>query len=286
MALDKLVDFLTREDNYWQEVIETLHLWGAKKKQVEAAKLRHLNKRRRLTHYMEQGNDPERVSNMQGIDIASLLEDFKNSNDGEDGSDSDNVVDCADTLPPQPQPKIARLAPSIASNSTNKKYTQCSICKKIKAPPECSFGLCKSYCSQVPERCKMSYHQRDKKSTRSAYVPSTDNTTANLKLVEDAISTKTDLWISYDMGSNGKGPRKITPSQVTQNNKGHLVDALCHIANTNRQFYVHRMVRVEDHNWNALSLSCPPQQQFQPLSLSPTMQRKCNVLFLFQKNSN
>jgi predicted DNA-binding transcriptional regulator YafY len=128
----------------------------------------------------------------------------------------------------------------------------------------------------------MSYHQCDKKSTRGPYVPLTDNTAANLKLVEEAISNKTDLWISYDMGSNGKGSRKITPWQVTQNNKGHLVDALCHIANTTHQFYVHRMVRVEDHNWNALSV--PPhsqQEQAQLLPVSPTIQRKCNALFLF-----
>jgi hypothetical protein len=282
MALDKLVDFLAGEDNYWQEVMETPHLWGAKKKQVEAAKLRHLNKRHRLAHYMERGIDPERVGSTQGIDIISLLEDFENSNDGEDSGDSDDAVDCVNTLPPQPQLKVARPAPSIAS-STNKKFAQCTTCKRIKAPPECSFGLCKSCCSQVPERCKMSYHQRDKKSTRGAYVPSTDNTTTNLKLVEEAISNKTDLWISYDTGSNGKGPRKITPSQVTQNNKGHLVDALCHIANATRQFYVHRMIRVEDHNWNVLSVpphsQCPQQAQLLPVS--PTVQRKCNALFFF-----
>jgi hypothetical protein len=276
MALDKLVDFLAGEDNYWQEVIETPHLWGAKKKQVEAAKLHHLNKCRRLAHYMERGTNSERVGGTQGIDITSLLEDFENSNDGENGSDSNNVVNCADALPPQPQPKVARPTPPTTSNGTNKKFMQCPTSKKIKAPPECSFGLCKSCCFQVPEKCKISYHQHDKKSTRGAYVLSTDNIAANLKLVEDAISTKTDLWISCDMESNGKGPHKISPLQVTQNNKGHLVDALCHIANTTCQFYIHRMVRVEDHNWNTLSSSpCSLQQQFQPLSLLPTMQRKC-----------
>jgi hypothetical protein len=132
MALDKLVDFLAGEDNYWQEVIETPHLWGAKKKQVEAAKLRHLNKRCRLAHYMERGADPERTSSTQGIDIISLLEDFENSNDGEDDGDKEDVIDCTDTLPSQPQPKVAHPAPSVASNSTNKKYTQCPTCKKSR----------------------------------------------------------------------------------------------------------------------------------------------------------
>jgi hypothetical protein len=82
----------------------------------------------------------------------------------------------------------------------------------------------------------MLYHQHDKKSTRGAYLPSANNTTTNLKLVEEAIRNKTDLWISYDMGSNSKGPHKITLLQVTQNNRGHLVDTLCHIANANCQF--------------------------------------------------
>jgi hypothetical protein len=197
---------------------------------------------------MEQENYPERASITHAIDIVSLLEDFKNSNAGKDGGNSDDVVDCVDTLLSQPQPKVTQPAPPTTSNGTNKKFMQCPTCKKIKAPPECSFGLCKLCCCQVLERCKMLYHQRDKKSTRDAYMPSTDNTTANLKLVKEAISNKTDLWISYDIESNGKRPCKITLLQVTQNNKSHLVDALCHIANTNCQFYVHRMVRVEDHN--------------------------------------
>jgi hypothetical protein len=286
MALNKLVDFLAGEDNYWQEVIETPHLWGAKKKQIEVAKLHHLNKRRHLAYYIERDTDSERVGGTQDIDITSLLEDFENSNNGEDGSDSDHVVNCADALSPQPQPKVAQPAPPTTSNGTNKKFMQCPTCKKIKASPECSFGLCKSCCSQVPERCKILYHQRDKKSTRGAYVPSTNNTTANLKLVEEAISNKTDLWISYDMKSNGKGPCKITPWQVTQNNKDHLVDTLCHIANTNHQFYVHRMIRVEDHNWNALLVPLHSQcsQQTQLLPVSPTVQRKCDMLFLFFTN--
>lgn len=38
MALDKLVDFMVGEDEYWQRVVATAKLWEAKQKQVATAR--------------------------------------------------------------------------------------------------------------------------------------------------------------------------------------------------------------------------------------------------------
>lgn len=58
MALDKLVDFLASEDEYWQQVVATADLWEKKKKRVAAAKEQYAKRRRGLAQYLERDSDP------------------------------------------------------------------------------------------------------------------------------------------------------------------------------------------------------------------------------------
>jgi hypothetical protein len=57
LALDKMVDFLAGEDQYWQKMLHDRHLWDAKEKETASARTRHVNKRRRLCHYRDRSNN-------------------------------------------------------------------------------------------------------------------------------------------------------------------------------------------------------------------------------------
>jgi hypothetical protein len=264
MALDKLVDFLAEEDKYWQRAVASAQLWKAKKKQVLAAKERYAKKRRHLAHYLERDSDPNRMST-EDIDAMALLEALL--------LEDDNTIDLVDIVPLQPQSRAASSQPVPPTGDANKSlhFTQCPTCNKIKVPAECSLGLCKSCCIKSPQLCKFQYHRRDKTNATA------DMTDSNiLKRVQVAVDKKQDLWILYAAGTQTPKPRKITPQSIKKNNKGHKMDALCHIANITKSFYIHNILRVEDHNWSE-SPSLPQQQQ--QLPLSPTTPRKYSFLF-------
>jgi hypothetical protein len=53
LTLDKMVDFLVDEDNYWQRLLKDPHLWGAKEKKAAFTHMRHTNKRCHLSHYRD-----------------------------------------------------------------------------------------------------------------------------------------------------------------------------------------------------------------------------------------
>lgn len=209
MALDKLVDFLAGEDEYWQRITLTPHLWDAKKKKVTAAKERHLKARRRVSHYVQRGTDPDRAGNSQGINVASLLEDFETSRS--EANNDDDITDLTEISPSKSQQKSQHMPPVVSTAAKSSRFSQCPTCQRIKVPAECSLQLCKSCCIKLLERCMMQYHQREKVGTRGAYIPMTATTKVILKVVEEAVSSRRELWISYMEGTMAKNRAGLLP---------------------------------------------------------------------------
>lgn len=104
LSLDKMVDFLAGEDEYWRRIVNDSRLWAEKKMKHEAAQERHRRKRRMLKHYVERGNNPERSGDSDIISISSDL--FSGSENGDDDGDGsiDDTMEMKDAPPPPSSP--------------------------------------------------------------------------------------------------------------------------------------------------------------------------------------
>jgi hypothetical protein len=104
-----------------------------------------------------------------------------------DNDDDDNDDDAICGLPQ------STSALFVASKSSH--FVQCLTCKKIKALPDYLLVMCKSCCTQMLDRCKILYYQCDKNN----HAPPANTDMFTLERIQDAIHTRTDMWILYDM---------------------------------------------------------------------------------------
>jgi hypothetical protein len=102
LALDKMVDFLAGEDNYWQRLLKDPHLWDAKEKEAAFAHARHTNKRCHLSHYRDWGNSPKEYNGKcpttSKSPIFNLTKDDESEEEDKERSDFDSAY-CFNDLP-------------------------------------------------------------------------------------------------------------------------------------------------------------------------------------------
>jgi hypothetical protein len=287
-SLDDMVDFLAKEDLYWQRIAEDPRSWGERKTQHDSAQERHISKRRRLSRYIDRAKDTERAY----VGDDDLVLDYDGSNQGDRGSDTDidqpdDVVDSVSDdsnhptlVPCSPHTTTTASIKDDATTTATTTTTKSRKRRKIINIPadkkcscgygmihsECSLKSCKHCCIAVPEYCKEPSHKRDKLGARKSYdqisntplpthpAPAPDNNVilpGVLEKVKSAIFGKKTLFISYGGGTNTDNPRKITPNALESKSKGELLKAFCFIDGKVKSFYLHKMKRVEDHDWRA-----------------------------------
>ena len=83
LALDKMVDFLAEEDEYWRRTMTDTRLKQARKDQKTKSQAAHTSKRRRLSHYYDRTKDITRRS--ESIDVWDI--------------DTEDTVDTVDLFP-------------------------------------------------------------------------------------------------------------------------------------------------------------------------------------------
>lgn len=85
MSLDKMVDYLAAEDEYWRRLVNDSRLWTEKKASHASSQDRHRRKRRMLSSYVERGNNEERSDAVISSDLLS--------SDGDNERIEDNTSD-------------------------------------------------------------------------------------------------------------------------------------------------------------------------------------------------
>jgi hypothetical protein len=88
----------------------------------------------------------------------------------------------------------------------------------------------------------------------------TDTTNAELPGIREhldaAMAIKKDVFVSYNGGTNGDRPRKITPLHWLSEKEGKM-EVICHLFQPQKKtFSAHKdRLRVEDHDWELPLLS-------------------------------
>lgn len=237
LALDHMVEFLVQEDEYWCRLANDPKSWSAKKRETEQAKARHLKKRRRLSFFRDRTKDHDRDSepcNVWDLDV-------------EDGEDSDEGI--LDHV-------VVGVTPNLNLEERGRRQA-CKQCGKLKiVNKSCSLRVCKTCCSDSPQECKLTDHKRSKNlGARKPYLQTlSDDSLPVLPGVLDkitrAIQEKSSVYISYEGGTHSLRPRKIQPLQLVRGKTGdQKVTSHCYFANGNRDFYLHKIQRIEDSDW-------------------------------------
>lgn len=277
MSLDKMVDYLASEDEYWRRLVGDPRLWAEKKTAHDESQERHRKKRRMLKHYIERGANPERSDVVDTCVISSdLLSSDETENDTVDANSSSPTT--TTTIPankPQKQRKPRK------PNLTTPMHERCLKCRLYKFNEQCSLTMCKTCCIASPATCKYTHHRQAKVGARQpaviaseTNVPPTTLPVVNVKeQLEAIIQSKGEAFISYDRGTNSKRPRRIKPNAFSLGKEGELVHAYCYVVKDKRSFYLHHITRIEDHNWETINNSnnnaTPPQSPQSPISISP-----------------
>lgn len=263
LPLDKMVDFLAEEDEYWCRLRNDPRSWTEKQKGTAAAKERHLKKRRRLSHYLDPNTTVRRPS------VSLTLSELEDEDEDED----DDVGDYTPQEPPTPPGLFdvadTRQGDSLtnADNDSNEPIVYgrkrlCPTCNRSKIiNKDCSLMVCKECCSESTQCCRVTHHKRSKPGAVKPYLQTSLATQAApdghvLEVVKSAIDNKREVYISYNGGTRGDHPRKITPRAFTSAKEGQLVESWCHNNKETRHFYLHKITRVEYHDWS--SDSVPP----------------------------
>lgn len=231
LPLDKMVDFLAAEDEYWNRMVHDERLWQEKKMSHSAAQERHVRKRRMLKHYVQRENNPVHDS----IPL-SFSSDLLSSSDGDSssrGSAPSTVNVENEILPSSPlmeTDKPKKIRKPRRPNSSIPMGERCIKCMQYKFNEACSLVMCKTCCVQSSSKCKETSHNRAKFAARQplslsssiqqqviseSTVTSTVDAIRIKELVQTAIETKSDIYISYSKGSNGTKPRKIKPTGLS-----------------------------------------------------------------------
>lgn len=150
---------------------------------------------------------------------------------------------------------------------------QCPNCKVYKVNTHCTLRVCKQCCIGTTAICTLTDHARDKLGARKSYStlsPTTQTTTSTtpnpsttsptpisgvVERIEAAIKTRSQVFVTYDGGSNGNRPRKIAPLRWLV--EGVKVEVICYVSQPPKKktFYAYKITRIEDYDWDL-----PPPQ--------------------------
>jgi hypothetical protein len=293
LALDDMVDYLAGEDKYWCSIVNHPKSWSEKKTRSASAKARHIGKRRRLAHYYDRSKDTNRRSESLNVfDLAAEDKDGDGDETDSTSADSETRADMEDdgdiidlvTLSDEAH-ELSPTATTIAKAATvgyfssnsgkaadnkrsgSERKRGCPVCGRSRLiNKDCSLQVCKDCCIESTKQCKVPVHKREKLGAAKPYDQTSVTTSTSsrggdsailpgiLDKVESAIREKRSVYISYSGGTGGDHPRRITPQTLTPGKEGQLVTSYCHLANATRHFYLHKIKRIEDHDWIAFTL--------------------------------
>jgi hypothetical protein len=278
LPVDKMVDFLAGEDEYWARVVNDPRQWEAKKVKHRSDQLQN-QMRRTITTYIASSKNPLHSAALGPTSPDTQLDTTSTHTSYFDSLDSD-VVGLVDSdiaefdftysaspssrglapegspfSPPNPSPKDTSSGYKRGTDPSK----LCANCKQRKANGACSQRSCKICCVASVAHCSLTDHMRGKKGARQAdstafsSVPTT--TTAALdqqataefeRKIREVIATKKHIFISYK-GDNLC--RHIEPHAVEEGKEGLLVRAMDHTRNGERSFYIAKISRMEDSSW-------------------------------------
>lgn len=280
MSLDKMVDYLAAEDEFWNRLVNNPRLWAEKKASHASSQERHRKKRRMLKHYVKRGEDQERWDVVDRVVSSDLL-----SSDDEEMESNDNLLESFSSSSSSSTTTTTTTSTSSVSrppkqrkprkpNPTTPMHERCLKCRLYKYNEQCSLTMCKACCIASPSVCKYTHHKQAKVGARQPVVIASETTTPpppilpvpNIKeQLEAIIQSKGEAFILYDRGTNSNRPRRIKPNAFSLGKEGELVHAYCYVAKDKRSFYLHHITRMEDHDWESInSIATPPP----PVSIS------------------
>jgi hypothetical protein len=244
LALDKMVDFLAGEDEYWCRVVNDLRLWGDKKRDATASQVRHQDKRRRLSNYRQCNENTvhKSISDLVDLPTRDAREDNVFSDDAKSPLheiSTEEIIERLGFISPDIAAKLTGkdYTPTTASSTTKDESTRkqpCPGCKRTKMINKyCKLHVCKTCCSESTAECTLTDHKRSKKI--GAAKPYEQTSLANsilsglLEKVQSAITAKKSLHISYGGGTRSDQLRKIDPKHLTQGKEGQLLESYCHL---------------------------------------------------------
>jgi hypothetical protein len=266
IALDKMVDFLAGEDEYWCRIVNNPRLWGDKKRDATASQVRHQDKRRRLSNYRQCNENTVHESIIDLVNLPTrearvddiFSDDIKSPLRTE--ISTEEIIEQLGFISPDVAAKLTgkdcttpfSTTSTVAKDESTRKQL-CPGCKRAKIINKyCKLHVCKSCCCESTAECTLTDHKRSKKI--GAAKPYEQTSLANsvlpglLEKVQSAISAKESLYILYG-GTRSDQLRKIDPKQLTQGKEGKLLESYCHLAKDVRHFYLYKIKRIEDHDW-------------------------------------
>lgn len=253
MSLDKMVDYLAAEDEYWKRTVNDQRLWAEKKTSHSSSQERHRRKRQMLKNYVERGNDVERSDAVDQVISSDLL-----SSDGENERVDDDIDVNSSTITTttSSSSKPLKQRKPRKPNPTTPMHERCLQCRLYKFNYQCSLTMCKACCISSPAACKYTHHRQAKLGARQPSAFTSPSISTHLlpvvdikERLEKIVQAKGEVFISYEKGTNSKVPRRIKPNAFSQGKEGELVHAYCHVAKDKCSFYLHHITKMDDHNW-------------------------------------
>lgn len=172
MSLDKMVDYLAAEDEYWKRVVNDPRSWSAKKTSHSSSQERHRRKRQMLKHYVERGGDSERSDVVDQFISSDILSSDGDTERAEDDLDDDNsstqpsstttTTTTTTTSSEKPRKKRRPRKP----NPNTPMHERCLKCRLYAFNNDCSLTMCKACCADSPAACKYTGHKRAKLGAR------------------------------------------------------------------------------------------------------------------------
>jgi hypothetical protein len=160
----------------------------------------------------------------------------------------------------------SRRASSVPPSDRRRTYPLCR--RHLVFSDKCSLKTCKKCCASNTKYCKIYSHRQSKIGAPQPYEQNSLATKLNssltslpppqpnpaicagvLETIQATICDKHSVYISYLGGTKGNQPRKIDPRMLKVGKEGQFVEAHCHVTNESRTFYLHKIMRIEDHNW-------------------------------------
>ena len=71
------------------------------------------------------------------------------------------------------------------------------------------------------------------------------------KKIETALVEKRSVYVQYSADGGGTSFRKVDPQEFEASKNGKKVREYCHLRKDVRSFFLHKITRVEDYDWNA-----------------------------------
>jgi hypothetical protein len=271
LVVDKMVDFLAKEDAFQERVYITGYQWAAREKETLRSQVRHAKKRRTLKNYVDRSANVSRHSvslSIRDIDAEDreIVSVDNHSIISDSTDEEDDIMDLTVPLSNQTTTAASASASSDKSDKTSKKQRKREIChgcnKLHHINKGCTLHLCAQCCYDSPESCRP--HNAKKLGAPKPYLETSlaISKPSALEKIQTAILKKHSVYILYSDGTGGT-LRKIDPQKIVNSRNGSKVEALCHLRGGElRHFFLHKILRIEEHDWNDNGLPTSHAQGF------------------------